>query len=139
MSHLIRSASRPREIHFLYATKSNSDIDPQRILFCGRLLDLIAAAGDQNVTLSLFLTGTGDEGPIEHGTRPNSTFARRLSEADLVSAIDGYRKGIYGPEHDREGTVAMVCGPPTMTDSLVGMLRGQTGMAENRVLCEKWW
>ena len=100
---------------------------------------MIAAAGDPNVTLSLFLTGTGYEGTIEHGKLPNSSYARRLSEADLFSAIDGYKKGIYGPEHDRQGTVALVCGPPTMTDSIVGVLRRQPGMAENRVLCEKWW
>jgi hypothetical protein len=102
-------------------------------------MDLVAAAADSNVTLRLFLTGTGDKGYIEHGKLPNSTFGGRISEIDLLKAIDGYKKNVFGPEHDRKGTVALVCGPPTMTDEIVAYLSKQPGMSGDRVLCEKWW
>ncbi|KJX97964.1 oxidoreductase NAD-binding domain-containing protein 1 [Zymoseptoria brevis] len=138
-SHLIRTSKRPREIHFVYATKSESDLDPQRILFLPRLMDLVAAAAESNVTLRLFLTGTGDQGYIEHGKLPNSTFGGRIQEIDLLKAIDGYKKNVFGPEHDRKGTVALVCGPPKMTDEMVAYLQKQPGMSLDRVLCEKWW
>jgi NAD(P)H-flavin reductase len=134
-SHLIRGHSRPKEIHFIYGTKTDSDLDPQRILFLPRLMDLVAAESDSNVTMRLFLTGTGSEEPIEHGKLPNQTFPRRMSQSDLVRAIDG-----YGPEnHDRSSTVCYVCGPARMTDETVAFLKQQKGMSQDRVLCEKWW
>lgn len=138
-SHLVRAASRPREIHFIYGTKASPDIDPQRILFLPRLMDLCGALSDPNVTLSLYLTGTGDEGRIEHGRLPNRTFARRISENDVVGALDGFKTSIYGAEHDRLGTVCYVCGPSQFTDGFVDMIKKQPGMADERVLCEKWW
>ncbi|EGP92264.1 uncharacterized protein MYCGRDRAFT_98569 [Zymoseptoria tritici IPO323] len=110
-----------------------------KILFLPRLMDLVAAAADSNVTLRLFLTGTGDQGYIEHGKLPNSTFGGRIQEIDLLKAIDGYKKNVFGPEHDRKGTVALVCGPPKMTDEMVAYLQKQPGMSLDRVLCEKWW
>ena len=130
----MRSQSRPREIHFIYGTKAGSDSDPQHILFLPRLIDLIAAASDPYVTLTLFLTGTGDEGAIEHGKFPNRTFARRITERDLERALNG-----YGKQSDRSSTVCYVCGPPEMTDGFVSFLTRQPGMAGERVLCEKWW
>lgn len=83
-------------------------------------MDLVAAEADSNVTLSLFLTGTGDDGVIEHGKLPNRTFGRRISETDLVKAVDGYKQDVFGAEHDRQNTVCYVCGPQKMTDE-VGM------------------
>ncbi|EMC94484.1 hypothetical protein BAUCODRAFT_124102 [Baudoinia panamericana UAMH 10762] len=141
-SHLVRSAVRPREIHFLYGTKAEPDLDQQSILFLPRLMDLVAAVAEpSNVTLSLFLTGlgNGDQGLVEHGKFPNRTFGRRITEADLVHALDGYQNSLYGAENDRQGTVVYVCGPPRMTDEFVAVLRKQPGMAAERVLCEKWW
>jgi len=110
-------------------------------------MDLVAAiAQPTNITLSVFLTGpaaegaaTDDRGIIEHGKLPNRTFGRRVTEADLVRAVDGYRTPVFGSEHDRQGTVCYVCGPPRMTDEFVGFLSRQNGMSEERVLCEKWW
>jgi hypothetical protein len=98
-------------------------------------MDLIAAASDPNITLSLFLTGTGDEGAIEQGKFPNRTYARRITEADLERALDGYRES----DSDRVSTVCYVCGPPEMTDGFVSFLTRQPGMTKERVLCEKWW
>lgn len=122
---------RPAEIHFLYSTKTNHDLDPQTILFLPRLMDLVAIAADPNVTLSCFLTGLGDEGAIEHGKLPNRTFGRRLIEADLVRAL--------GPAHDRQNTVSYVCGPAKMTEEIVDVIRRQEGMDDDRVLLERWW
>ena len=119
----------------MYGTKAESELDPQRLLFLPRLMDLVAAAADVNVTLSLFLTGTDDEGRIEHGRFPNRTFARRMSTEDLSLAIDGYKEDAHG----RERTVCYVCGPQVMTDKFVQYLSRQDGMSEDRVLCEKWW
>ncbi|KAK5109686.1 hypothetical protein LTR62_006808 [Meristemomyces frigidus] len=141
-SYLIRSGTRPKEIHFLYGTKAlSSDPDPQTILFLPRLMDLVAAIDQPTtITLSLFLTdlGQGDQGIIEHGKLPNRTFGRRISEKDLVGAIDGWKKGTEGGE-GRYRTVCYVCGPQKMTDEIVGFLQRQEGMGPERVLCEKWW
>lgn len=130
---------RPSEIHFVYSTKAETDLDPQRILFLPRLMDLVAAAADPKVTLACFLTGVGDEGYIEHGKLPNRTFARRIEDHDLVKAIDGYKPSVFGAEHDRKTTVAYVCGPPKFTDEVTAFLAEQEGMSADRVLCEKWW
>ena len=99
-------------------------------------MDLVAAAADANVSLSLFLTGTGSEAPIEHGKLPNRTFARRITTSDLVRAIDGYNEE---SKQARSRTVCYVCGPPDMTDGLVAYIKQLPGMVEERVLCEKWW
>lgn len=133
------SSNRPREIHFLYATKSDSDVDPQKILFLPRLMDLVGMAADSNVTLSLFVTGTDSEGVIEHGKLPNRTFGRRIAEADVVRAIDGYKNKSPDVEGHRARTLSYVCGPPQMTDQFVELLKQQPGMTDGRVLCEKWW
>jgi len=139
----VQESQRPKEIHFLYGTKTpTSDMDPQSMLFLTRLIDLVAAAADPvNVTLSLFLTNTGyeDGERIEHGKLPNRTYAKRIGKGDLVGALDGWRgKGAQGGA-GREDTVCYVCGPQRMTDEFVEVLRGQEGMSEERVLCEKWW
>lgn len=137
-AHLLRSSRRPREIHFLYASKATAQLDPQTILFLPRLVDLVAAAPDPGVTLSLFLTGTGERGEarIEHGKFPNRTFARRIADRDVVQAVDGF--GQTEPA-ERATTLCYVCGPPGMTDGFVEVLTGLEGMGEERVLCEKWW
>jgi NAD(P)H-flavin reductase len=130
---------RPQEIHFLYGTKSDSELDRQKILFLPRLMDLVAAVADPSVTLRLFLTGTGEDEFIDHGQLPNYTYGRRINNKDLVGALDGYKVNVFGPEHDRSKTAAYVCGPPKMTDDVVAFLSKQPGMTEERVRCEKWW
>ncbi|KAI7171819.1 hypothetical protein D0869_00397 [Hortaea werneckii] len=139
LSHLIRTGQHPKEIHFIYGTKATPELDRHSILFLTRLMDLVGIANDPNITLSLYLTGTGDDGAIDHGNFPNRTFARRITELDLTRALDGYKESLYGAEHDRQGTVCYVCGPQKMTDEFVDFLSAQPGMARDRVLCEKWW
>ena len=104
-------------------------------------MDLVAAADDQKVTLTLFLTGGPVEntGSVEHGKFPNRTFARRITNADLVRALHGHDRETFGQKDDRSGTVCFVCGPPRMTDEFVSFLAQQSGMSGERVLCEKWW
>ena len=102
-------------------------------------MDLIAATANTNITLRLFMTGTGQTGRIEHGRLPNRTFARRISKEDLLLALDGYDRDVSNVASGRTGTVCFVCGPPNMTDDFVAFLACQPGMAEDRVLCEKWW
>ncbi|KAI6839494.1 hypothetical protein KC340_g1147 [Hortaea werneckii] len=138
-SHLIRTGQHPKEIHFIYGTKATPELDRHSILFLTRLLDLVGISNDPNITLSLYLTGRGDDGTIDHGNFPNRTFARRITELDLARALDGYKESLYGREHDRQGTVCYVCGPQKMTDEFVDFLSEQPGMARERVLCEKWW
>nr|POE77661.1 sorbitol dehydrogenase [Quercus suber] len=135
-SHLIKTGQRPRELHFLYASKASSELDAQRILFLPRLMDLVGIEGNPQVTLSLYLTGTGEEGMIEYGRLPNRTFARRIGEADLSEAFNGFKKSVFGPEHDRSGTVAYVCGPPRFTDELVALAQKQIG---NMFLSSTLW
>ncbi|KAF1827294.1 uncharacterized protein K489DRAFT_385937 [Dissoconium aciculare CBS 342.82] len=110
-----------------------------KILFLPRLMDLVAAVADPNVSLRLFLTGTGDDEFIDHGQLPNLTYGRRIGDKDLISALDGFQTSVFGSEHDRLKTVAYVCGPPRMTDEVVAFLSRQSGMTEDRVRCEKWW
>ena len=102
-------------------------------------MDLVAAAADNNVTLSLYLTNTGQIGRIEHGQLPNRTFAGRIEYQDLIRALDGYAERSSPTEVLRSKTVCYVCGPPNMTDEFVSFLARQPGMDEKRVLCEKWW
>ena len=130
----------------MYGTKTTeSEIDPQTILFLPRLMDLVSAAAEPlDVTLSLFLTGpTGYENgeKIEHGKLPNRTWARRIGEGDLVGALDGWKGSASSSTagEGRKGTVCYVCGPQRMTDEVVEFLGRQQGMEGGRVLCEKWW
>ncbi|KAF2764610.1 hypothetical protein EJ03DRAFT_331719 [Teratosphaeria nubilosa] len=138
-STLIKSSARPKEIHFLYGTKAGPEVDPKTILFLPRLMDLIAIADSKDVTLRLFLTGTGDVGRIENGKLLNLTFARRMNADDLVNALDGFKNASLGAQYDRAGALCYVCGPQKMTDETVDFLRQQEGMTDDRVLCEKWW
>mmetsp|Transcript_2933 Transcript_2933/g.7081 ORF Transcript_2933/g.7081 Transcript_2933/m.7081 type:complete len:279 (+) Transcript_2933:240-1076(+) len=47
------------------------------------------------------------------------------------------RKAVFGLK-TRE-VLAFVCGPSEMTDAIVDSLRGEVGLPEERVRCEKWW
>jgi len=138
-SHLMSAARRPKEIHFLYSTKVGSEVDPNRILFLPRLMDLVSAAADPNVTLSLFLTDVCDGGVSEFERYPSNTFFRRIDENDLMTAVDGYQKSSSGPNQNRKNAVCYVCGPAKMTDEIVRFLKDQEGISGDRVLCEKWW
>jgi len=90
--------------------------------------------------LNLYLTGIAPENQAKiHDTAVQDyaihgrfgIFERRFTTEEIVESL--------GPEGERDGTVAYICGPPSMTDEVVGALRNAKGMTDERVLCEKWW
>ncbi|KAH7141181.1 hypothetical protein B0J13DRAFT_52601 [Dactylonectria estremocensis] len=56
---------------------------------------------------------------------------RRFGPDDLKGAVG----------HDRDSCLVYVCGPPTMTDEVVGILTSAdgVGLEERQVMTEKWW
>lgn len=132
-----------------------------KVLFLDRLQGLsqhLTDIGRRQFALDVFLTPDGhedyhnehrqshgesqyetsdslDSSPERKENRRHGTFhyGRRFNERDLLQAL--------GPEDDdiRKATVVYVCGPPTMTDEVVALMRAQRGMSEERVMCEKWW
>ena len=105
------------------------------MLFYDRLQRAFRADSSKGRNLHLYLTGDS------RGTNPadllapsdsiSSLYNRRFSQEDLIKAL--------GNVEERGRVVAYVCGPPGMTDEVVGLLKGAEGMDEQRVLCEKWW
>lgn len=108
------------------------------ILFAKPLCNIAARA--LAMALDFFLTSSGtlsawspnpDSGNMSHHTR-------RMTHADILDAVGQTAE-------ERCMTVVYVCGPPGMTDNVVGWLRGLEGFREDedegrgRVLCEKWW
>ena len=58
---------------------------------------------------------------------------RRINQLDLLDSVETLDR------QERKGMVAYVCGPPSMTDWAVSVLRKASGVVGERVLCEKWW
>lgn len=58
---------------------------------------------------------------------------RRINELDLLDSVETLDR------QERKAMVAYVCGPPSMTDWAVSVLRKAPGVVGERVLCEKWW
>ena len=84
------------------------------------------------------ISGNEDSSPhvLEQFSVPTSsvpTEHRRITQHDFEDALNGM-------DYDqRKGVVAYVCGPPSMTDWAVEILRYTPGVVRKRVLCEKWW
>ncbi|KAF2461405.1 hypothetical protein BDY21DRAFT_332011 [Lineolata rhizophorae] len=146
------SPCRPLKLEFLYSTKAETRDDEEQvrrevsvseILFLDRLLAMASSPPGRNdddsddarpydLRLQLFLTGP-DARDLKLGSGfPAATHPRRISTADVLSAV--------GEDADGRGEVAAyVCGPPRMTDEMVGFLKGLKGVRAEWVLCEKWW
>jgi len=119
----------------------------ERILFLDRLKAIFKTARCKqhgssfiNQKLSLYLTGIAPEDQARiHDTAVRDyaihgrleVLERRFTTEEIVESL--------GPEVERNDTVAYICGPPSMTDEVVGALRNAEGMTDERVLCEKWW
>ena len=140
LSHLHETHSLPPSLHLLYSLRAPPHHPTSQILFYNRLKNIFTSptlSPDQN--FSLFLTGDYTSPPSIPLTVPPSTdlrsniqtYHRRFEPQDLIDRLPGQEK--------RGGTVAYVCGPPRMTDEVVGFLRGLEGLSEEQVLCEKWW
>ncbi len=136
LSHLHNHPSQlPPYLKFLYATRFPPSFDLSHILFYKRLVSVLKSQPSKDRSLDLYLTG--DSGDIHrkenmHCGDPISRIQRRrFLQEDLIAAL--------GDVQERKCTVAYVCGPPGLTDKVVGLLREAEGMEEQRVLCEKWW
>jgi NAD(P)H-flavin reductase len=127
----IREQNDPAPIHFLYSTKVPEHIDSlENILFLTRLLDLEAEAvqlGGPQLNFQLFATGDNVSGLLDK----RYVVHRRMEPEDVFLALGGL------PE--RKSTVCYVCGPPSMTDEFISLLKRQDGVDNQKILCEKWW
>ena len=155
-------------IHFLYSTRlpqtpTNTTPKPassettvesilSQVLFLPRLRQItqsLSHSARLRVALDLFVTdgrsGQPDGHPVDSllASPPHDfrVHPRRISGQDLQDAIFA---GSDGSKDDatRRSTVCYVCGPPTMTDETVNVLKEMLGGGEDasdRVLYEKWW
>lgn len=152
-------SSSPTQIHFLYSTRvpppsesptsstATAEDTLNQILFLPRLREIARShthAPSQRLLFSvdLFLTNlrehpdlvaalSGEDKDRAKG-QDFTIHDRRIEIEDLRAAV-GVGVG--------DGTVCFVCGPPAMTDEVVGVLRGLVSSEDGkeRVFCEKWW
>ncbi|KAL2215976.1 hypothetical protein M432DRAFT_552736 [Thermoascus aurantiacus ATCC 26904] len=152
-------SSSPTQIHFLYSTRvpppsesptsstATAEDTLNQILFLPRLREIARShthAPSQRLLLSvdLFLTNlrehpdlvaalSGEDKDKAKG-QDFTIHDRRIEIEDLRAAV-GVGVG--------DGTVCFVCGPPAMTDEVVGVLRGLVSSEDGkeRVFCERWW
>ncbi|RAH45158.1 FAD-dependent oxidoreductase [Aspergillus brunneoviolaceus CBS 621.78] len=154
-------------IHFLYSTKlpqpetttkttatatvtATTTQSPEslldQILFLSRLRHIVNIQSQLRrlrITLHLFITNLDEEKRKESSPLFGHSFdddndlriyGRRINAEDLRAAAASGDDGTIEPGK----TVAYVCGPPGMTDDIVGRLEGLLGGRE-RVFYEKWW
>jgi len=143
LSHLHQHPLQmPPSIRLIYSARKGTSGSLSSILFLDRIRKLFARKNvSSDRSLELFCTYSTltepqnqwerNKSSDSYFMRPQRIWFRRFSEEDLLNAI--------GPVEKRGGTVAYICGPPTMTDWAVAKLKGAEGMLEQRVLCEKWW
>ncbi|MCJ1355224.1 MAG: hypothetical protein MMC33_005215 [Icmadophila ericetorum] len=118
-------------INFIYTTRAPST-NVGEVLFITRLRQIFSQIRSPTSFLHLHLTGDHKISLPPPGPDYEIPIIRqRPTEKDLYEAL--------GPEEERSGVVAYVCGPPAMTDSFVEILQAAKGMDRKRVLCEKWW
>lgn len=124
------------EVKLLYTTRMLPRAE--EILFLSRLtrvFEFLYLDGN----LQLFLTSVSEAGTQDTNDITGlgldslnmSVQHRRINEQDLEEAL--------GLPKKRAGTVAYVCGVPTMTDDFVEKIKAAEGMQEDNVLSEKWW
>ncbi|KAF7715411.1 Uncharacterized protein PECH_007905 [Penicillium ucsense] len=148
------STSPPLHVHLLYSSRlppghtaahkssespSLEDLESQ-ILFLARIRSIIRSqqqARRLRVSLDLFLTPASSSEQVSVEPPADLTIhSRRMERRDLFRAVHG-QDGKLDPRE----SVAYVCGPPQMTDTMVEMLEiimGAEG-GKSRVFYEKWW
>lgn len=124
LRHVEATDTWTAKVTFAYSVKTpEGGLNADRVLFLNELMRLQDAAGGR-LEVKLFMTGSQEQAPDGF-----PAFSKgRMSTAALGGWVE-----------DAQQTMAYVCGPPEMTDEVVGALRESVGMAEERVLCEKWW
>ncbi|KAL2005643.1 hypothetical protein VTN00DRAFT_10136 [Thermoascus crustaceus] len=165
LSHITETSTSlpsPTQIHFLYSTRLSSPSDPEpdleptsaissnsteealnQILFLPRLREIARSTTHSPtqrllISLDLYLTNLHQHPDLakallsgKHSAPSDVTIHdRRIQTEDLRAAVGDGRR-----------TVCFVCGPPGMTDEVVGVLRGLVSQEDgkDRVFCEKWW
>lgn len=123
--------SLPR-VSLLYSSPT-----PDEFPFLDRLAKLTvdpALAG--SVQLECFVT-RAEAGEAAAAQGPLVVHRRRMERADLERFIlgDTPRSGLHAACRD---TLALLCGPPPMADSLATAL-GDLGVPEGQVWFERWW
>ena len=137
----------PKTIRILYSSRlpqnqgtGSVDAVLDQILFLPRLRQIMRSQESSHrlsISLDLFLTDLASSSNLLSSVSPSDLKIHpdRISDDDLRSAAVG-----TGGESDSQGTVCYVCGPPGMTDSIVGKLVEMLGDGgEQRVFFEKWW
>ncbi|KAF2820062.1 hypothetical protein CC86DRAFT_361677 [Ophiobolus disseminans] len=142
------------QIRLLYSTKVPShETTPDQVLFLPRILDTfrIPRTERTNDRVELYFTGTSDGLPIgrrdEQVIRPlmELTLPKIDSETEVPVVAWTHRiddlalSSAVGSKSEAKGTVFYVCGPPDMTDEIVGFLKAEENVVGEQVLCEKWW
>lgn len=130
------------EVKFLYSTKVPTSIPAggerregetgEEILFLDRLQKIFKKR--EKWDLQLFATGSSHNTTELSKANANSnmkTHHRRISNLDIDVVL--------GTKEEKARTIVYICGPPTMTDSMVSYVRNLPGIDPSRVLCEKWW
>lgn len=120
------------------------DHNVEEILFAQELRQIATKAAKENVpetqrmALSFFRTDPSMTSSTLRKDRVLSnvkTYGRRMTREDILEAVGQTAE-------ERHTALVYVCGPPDMTDDLVGWLEELEGFKEEdvkRVLCEKWW
>lgn len=150
LSHLNNNEPQtptPSNIHILYTSRLPHGYETlladkvlDQVLFLPRLRQIIRSQETSHrvqISLDLFLTDIAPSSDLLTSGSPSdiAIHASRISDGDLRSAVDNEENGL-----DPRKTVCYVCGPPSMTDSIVERLGGMLGEgAEKRIFFEKWW
>ncbi|KAF2691407.1 hypothetical protein K458DRAFT_285792 [Lentithecium fluviatile CBS 122367] len=154
MLSFIHEQKSPIETRILYSTKAPSKAtQPSEILFLPDLLDLFRKprSHPSKDRIELFFTGTWhgptlnrkDDEPLQPLMSQTLPFLFADTEVPVVAwthRIDDIAlSNAVGNRDEASSSVFYVCGPPKMTDSIVGHLKKQEHIQPERVLCEKWW
>ncbi|KAK7425424.1 hypothetical protein QQZ08_008103 [Neonectria magnoliae] len=125
------------DVRVLYAGKMPAG-GVAEVLFLRRIATLFEQ-GKLRGRLQVFVTSVSTRSDLLRG--PEDEFrkagveilARRFGEEDLKAAFGGLE--------DLGSCVVYVCGPPTMTDEMVGVLTSLkgVGLEPGQILTEKWW
>lgn len=107
----------PAKVHILYSTRVDKKlVHSTKILFLNRLKSY-EEQHPEKMSLTLFITG--DYEKLEDPEELPWHFTRRLTTTDVLTVL-----GDFGT---KQRTVCYVCGPPSMTDELVGFLNSLDG------------
>ncbi|KAL3434314.1 hypothetical protein BDV09DRAFT_195973 [Aspergillus tetrazonus] len=130
-------------IHILYSSKLPESTTPEtaldQILFLRRLREIVRSQSQfqrLRIALDLFLSNLQDQSSALLRQPPEdlTIHTRRINRDDLARTVTG-TDSKYSPDN----TVCYVCGPPQMTDEVVGIVTELLNGRKDRVFFEKWW